>query len=206
MVRRGDGGTPRLARGLPSRSGRRIPGKRMARTMTSDSFTVAATPGRLARRILVVDDDRPSREGLSDGVAPGGSRGRRRGRRVAGDRPAPRPVVRHRGGRPRSPGGARSRPRRLGRGPDRARLPTGHRRHRAERRRGPDPGPRGARARRDRHPRKAHQPAGAHAPRRDPAAARRSARPSDPRSAPDVPPDGSPRQPDGHAIGGVTYP
>jgi two-component system OmpR family response regulator len=32
--------------------------------MISDSFTVAATPGRQARRILVVDDDRPSREGL----------------------------------------------------------------------------------------------------------------------------------------------
>jgi CheY-like chemotaxis protein len=33
--------------------------------MVSNSFTVAAATGRLARRILVVDDDRPSREGLS---------------------------------------------------------------------------------------------------------------------------------------------
>lgn len=37
----------------------------MARTVTSDSFTVSTAAGRLARRILVVDDDRSSREGLS---------------------------------------------------------------------------------------------------------------------------------------------
>ncbi len=37
----------------------------MAKMMTSDSFTGAALTERLARRILVVDDDRPSREGLS---------------------------------------------------------------------------------------------------------------------------------------------
>lgn len=36
----------------------------MARTMTADPIKATAA-GRLARRILVVDDDRPSREGLS---------------------------------------------------------------------------------------------------------------------------------------------
>ena len=37
----------------------------MARTMTSDSLTEAAHAERLVRRILVVDDDRSSRQGLS---------------------------------------------------------------------------------------------------------------------------------------------
>jgi two-component system OmpR family response regulator len=41
----------------------------MLSTMTSSTFAMAATTGRLTRRILVVDDDRPSREGLSAALA-----------------------------------------------------------------------------------------------------------------------------------------
>lgn len=55
--------------GCPSRSGKEPPADAMAWKVASDAFGREAPGRRASRRVLVVDDDRPSREGLSTALA-----------------------------------------------------------------------------------------------------------------------------------------